>query len=156
MAREIDMDAIGSTTSRMSDRHGRVQVIARMSDRRAWTLKDKLAVLDEAFGAGGSVSKTAERHALGTGQIYVWRRLLLDGALGVPKPSAPAFARVEVASAPSLAALPKPVEAQQDRAPAEPSPPPARSLIPSGVRVRVNGGVDGKALKRVLDSLGAR
>jgi transposase len=64
MASEIDIDTISSTTSRRSDRNGRVQVIARMSDRRAWTLKDKLAILDEAFGAGGSVSKTAERHGL--------------------------------------------------------------------------------------------
>jgi hypothetical protein len=64
MASEIDIDTISSTTSRRSDRNGRVQVIARMSDRRAWTLKDELAILDEAFGAGGSVSKTAERHGL--------------------------------------------------------------------------------------------
>ena len=92
MAGEIDVDAISSTTGRRSDRNGRVQIVARMSDRRSWTLAEKLGILDEAFGSGGSVLKTAERHALGTGQIYVWRRLLLDGALGAPKPAAPAFA----------------------------------------------------------------
>jgi transposase len=156
MAGEIDMDAIGSTTGRRSARNGRVQIVARMSDRRSWTLAEKLAILDEAFGAGGSVSKTAERHALGTGQIYVWRRLLLDGALGAPKPAAPAFARVEITSEP-VAALPGPVEVQADRAPADPPPPSLIEIeLPSGVRVRVNGGVDGKALKRVLAALGAR
>jgi len=103
MAGEIDVGAIGSTTDRRSARNGRVQIVARMSDRRSWTLAEKLAILDEAFGAGGSVSKTAERHALATGRIYVWRRMLLDGALRVPKPAVPAFARVEIASEPVAA-----------------------------------------------------
>ncbi len=85
MASEIHVDAIVSTTDRKSDHNGRVQIVAPLSDRRSWTPAEKLAILDEAFNAGGSVSRTAERHAPGLGQIYVWRHLLLDGALGAPK-----------------------------------------------------------------------
>lgn len=80
MADEIDGDASGPTTGRGSGHSGRVQVIARMSSRRSWSTDEKLAILEEAFCAGGSVSRTADHHAIGTGQIYTWRRLALDGS----------------------------------------------------------------------------
>lgn len=99
MADKIDGDASGPTTDRRSSHSSRVQVIARMSSRRSWSTDEKLAILDDAFGAGGSVSRTADHHSTGTGQIYTWRRLALDGSLGAPRPSTPTFARVEIAEA---------------------------------------------------------
>lgn len=100
MADEIDGDVTTPTTDRRSGHSGRVQVIARTSSRRSWSTDEKLAILEEAFGAGGSVSRTADHHAIGTGQIYPRRRLALDGSLGAPRPAAPTFARLEIAEAP--------------------------------------------------------
>ena len=159
MADEIDGDASGPTTGRRSGHSGRVQVIARMSSRRSWSQDEKLAILDEAFGAGGSVSRTAGHHAIGTGQIYTWRRLALDDSLGAPQPSAPTFARVEIAEAPpqgSAVARREPGRCDMALPAAKPTPALIEIELPSGVRVRVDGGVDGKALKRVLAALGAR
>lgn len=159
MADEIDGDASGPTTDRRSGHSGRVQVIARMSSRRSWSTDEKLAILEEAFGAGGSVSRTADHHAIGTGQIYTWRRLALDGSLGAPRPSTPTFARVEIADAPpqgSAMARREPGRCEMSLPASKPTPALIEIELPSGVRVRVDGGVDGQALKRVLAALGAR
>lgn len=161
MVDEDDADVSGPTSSRRSDRNGQIRVIARMSNRRSWSATMKLAILDEAFGPDGSVSRTAERHEIGTGQIYTWRRLMRNGALSAPRPG-PAFARVEVAEAPSASITPRVGAVRSDEASLETArgAPSVSCLIeialPTGVRVRVNGGVDTKALKRVLDALGAR
>ena len=159
MADEIDGNASGPTTDRRSSHGGRVQVIARMSSRRSWSTDEKLAILAEAFGAGGSVSRTADHHAIGTGQIYTWRRLALDGSLGAPRPAAPTFARVEITDAPpqgSAVARREPGRCEMALPASKPTPTLIEIELPSGVRVRVDGGVDGKALKRVLSALGAR
>lgn len=159
MADEIDGDASGPTTDHRSGHGGRVQVIARMSSRRTWSTDEKLAILDEAFGAGGAVSRTADHHAIGTGQIYTWRRLALDGSLGAPRASTPMFARVEIAEAQlqgSAVARREPERCDMALPASKPTPTLIEIELPSGVRVRVDGGVDGKALKRVLAALGAR
>ncbi len=52
-----------------------------MSVKRAWTTSQKMAILDEAFAPGASVLKVAERHEINTGQLYTWRRLLLERQL---------------------------------------------------------------------------
>ena len=169
---EIEGDASSHTTSRMSDRKARVQIVGRVSGRRTWTVEQKLAIIGEAFSPGSSVKQTVERHEIGSGQLYTWRRQLLDGELGGPLNmgglrSMPTFARVELAPMPSAA--------EGSRAP-DPSPllaigsafaregasanvRPTVGVIeielPSGARVRVDGGVDGQALKRVLEALGS-
>ena len=173
---EIEGDASSHTTSRMSDRKAKVQIVGRVSGRRIWTVEQKLAIIGEAFSPGTSVKQTVERHEIGSGQLYTWRRQLLDGELGGPRDigrlrSAPSFARVVLASMPDGAA---------ERSPAPDTSPPlaidshsfaregavanARATalagvieieLPSGARVRVDGGVDGQALKRVLEALGS-
>lgn len=173
---EIEGDASSHTTSRMNDRKAKVQIVGRVSGRRTWTVEQKLAIIGEAFSPGSSVKQTVERHEIGSGQLYTWRRQLLDGELGGPLNmgglrSMPTFARVELAPMPSAA--------EGSRAP-DPSPllaigsnsgvgegavTAARAPawggvieieLPSGARVRVDGGVDGQALKRVLEALGSR
>ena len=44
--------ATGHTSDRMS---GRIEAVARGSGRRAWSVEQKLAMLRDAFGPGGSV-----------------------------------------------------------------------------------------------------
>jgi transposase len=45
-----------------------------VSGRRRWTVEQKLAVLRDAFGPGGCVRAACERHDVGSGSIYTWRR----------------------------------------------------------------------------------
>ena len=120
---------------------GRIEVVARVSGRRHWTVEQKLAILRDAFGPNGSVRDTVERHEVGSGQLYTWRQQAMSGTLaGVTRPTAPAFAQVQIAQAAPIPSLPAPPE------------PTGRIGIelPSGIRLSVDAGVDAEALARVL------
>lgn len=74
--------------------------IAVVGGRRRWSADQKLAILREAFGPDGSVSATCQRHAVGSGMLYTWRRQGLAGDLtGTKRTPAPSFAEVEVVGA---------------------------------------------------------
>ena len=110
-----------------------IEVVSRVSGRRRWTVEQKLAVLRDAFGPGGCVRAACERHEVGSGSIYTWRRQAMSGEL----------AEVQISEQP---ALPAPTVA-------------ARSggvigiELPSGIRVSVDATVDGDALSRVIGIL---
>src|SRR3546814_18870542 len=77
--------------NRMSSR------ISVVGGRRRWSVDQKLAILSEAFGPDGSVSATCQRHAVGSGMLYTWRRQAWAGDLtGAQRTSVPSFAEVEV------------------------------------------------------------
>ena len=63
MSGEIFEGSVGHTTSHMT-------VIVRVSGRRRWTVEQKLGMLRDAFGSGGSVSTAVERHEVSSGQLY--------------------------------------------------------------------------------------
>ena len=118
----------------------RIEVVGRVSGRRRWTVEQKLVILRDAFGSGGSVRDACK------GQLYTWRRQAMSGELtGIQPPTLPSFAEVEVAgpSAPTIT-LPQPVSGQ------------IGIELPSGVRLTVDGSVDADALARVLAVLTAR
>ena len=130
------------TTTRMTSR---IEVVGRVSGRRRWTVEQKLSVLKDAFGPGGSVRLACARHEVGSGLLYTWRRLAMSGELTgmVPPalPSAgPAFAEVEVTQ-PTVPAVPEPCFGSPGQIGIE---------LPSGVRVTVDTAVDADALARVL------
>ncbi|WP_231727415.1 MULTISPECIES: IS66-like element accessory protein TnpA [unclassified Sphingomonas] len=132
----------GHTSGRMS---GRIEVVGRVSGRRRWSVEQKLAILRDAFGAEGSVRLACERHEVGSGQLYTWRRQAMSGELaGIRAPALPAFAAVEL-SEPAASMAP-------------PSFPCASGQIaidlPSGVRLTVDAAVDADALARVIAVLG--
>jgi len=122
----------GHMSNRMSSR------ITVVGGRRRWSVDQKLSILREAFGPDGSVSATCQRHAVGSGMLYTWRRQALAGDLtGAKRTSVPSFAEVEV-SVPTTA--------------------PAGSghigiELPSGVRLTVDAAVDTDALARVMSVL---
>jgi transposase len=122
----------------------RIEVISRVSGRRRWTVEQKLAVLRDAFGPEGSVRAACERHDVGSGSIYTWRRQAMSGELtGVRKPIEPVFAEVQISEPP---ALPAPLV----------SSPISSSIgidLPSGIRVTVDATVDADALSRVIGIL---
>ena len=86
---------------------GRIEVIARMTRRRHWTPAEKIKMLAEAFGPGGSVRGAARRFELTTGLLYTWRGLHRSGKLGADGAAEPpSFVRVELA--PTASRLPGP------------------------------------------------
>ncbi|AUW60625.1 IS66 family insertion sequence hypothetical protein (plasmid) [Sphingobium sp. SCG-1] len=122
----------------------RIEVVRRVSGRRRWTVEQKLAALRDAFGPEGCVRTACERHEVGSGSIYTWRRQAMSGELtGVRKPIEPAFAEVQIGE---QLALPAPTVA-------------ARSNgvigieLPSGIKVSVDATVDADALSRVIGVL---
>jgi transposase len=168
MVSQDDAETSSHTTGRMSSSKARVQIIGRVSGRRNWTVEQKLAIIGEAFASGSSVASTLERHEISSGELYTWRRQLLDGELGgvrngnLDQQNGLGFARVELAPPCETPALPPALTRSSP-----PSSPGSgersddrRGMIEielhSGVRVRVHDGVDGALLTSVLDALGAR
>jgi transposase len=104
-------------------------------------------------------SEVARKYAISSGLLYSWRQQVLGGQAHVVSRSAPSFARVELAPVLQSLAGSEPV------APTVPGSLPAtRSapdglieiVLPSGVLVRVDAAVDGRALRRVLGALDGR
>ncbi len=86
-----------------------------------------------------------ERHEVGSGQLYTWRRQAMSGELtGIQPPALPSFAEVEVAGplTPAMAS-PEPVLPGGQ----------IRIELQSGVRLTVDAAVDADALARVLGVL---
>jgi transposase len=145
---DIEDERVSSHTSaRMTTR---IEVVGRVSGRRRWTVEQKLAILRDAFGSSGSVRAACERHEVGSGAIYTWRRQAMSGELTGVRPPAlsvtgPVFSEVEI---------PEPVVAV---APAPSIPQPYGQIgieLPSGVRLTVDGTVDADVLARVVTVLG--
>ena len=139
--------ASGHTSSRMTTR---IEVVSRLSGRRRWTVEQKLGILRDAFGPGGSVRAAMERHDIGSGPIYVWRRQAMSGELTGVRPAAlsvtgPAFAEVEI-SEPVIATAPAPSAPQHCGQ--------IGIELLSGVRLRVDSAFDADALARIIAVLG--
>ena len=134
-----DVGASGAsalTTGHMSDHMS--SRIAVVGGRRRWSVEQKLVILREAFGPDGSVSATCQRHAVGSGMLYTWRRQALAGGLtGAKRASVPSFAEVEVS-------VPTTALAGSGHIGIE---------LPSGVRLTVDAAVDTDALARVMSVL---
>ena len=150
-------EGTGHTSGRMSSR---IEVIGRISGRRHWTVEQKLEMLRDAFGPDGRVRSAMERHEVSSGQLYTWRREAMSGALRSSVPAVrPTFAEVQVAEmapiAEPLAALPA-LSAPTSSPPSPPvasSPCESRQIcieLPSGIKLRIDAGVDTDALARVL------
>jgi transposase-like protein len=99
VGQEAVADVSGHTSSRMT---GRIEVIACVSGRRFWTIEQKLAMLRDASGPGGSVRGAIERHEVSSGLLYTWRKKAMSGLLFdppvevLPAPEHPGFVEVRV------------------------------------------------------------
>jgi transposase len=89
-----------------------------------------------SFEPGTSVSVVARRYEVNANQVFSWRKLYRDGLLGS---GGPALVPVTVA------------EASTDVAPTPSVADTIEIEVPGGYRLRVGSGVDGQALRRVLD-----
>lgn len=148
-------------TSRMSARSQRIEVITRGERRRRWSVEQKREIAAESLEPGVSPSAVARRRGINSGQLYTWRRQLLEGSLGMSTQPVAQFARAEVLAMPVQPALGAPAEGlPEPGACAAGSPSRLDGLIeivlPSGVSVRVDTRVDSGALRRVLTALTVR
>jgi transposase len=135
-------------------------------------LEQKRDVVLASLQPGVRPSDIARLHGISTGQLYTWRRQMLEGQLGHTQQSAPSFTRVEVADdRPALEPPPSvgftsPEEGSVAQPPILPPLPPPRTngspvgvieiMLPDGISVRVDSQVDGQALRQVLAALERR
>ena len=149
----------GSYEARRSALPDCVEVRVRSERRREWSDGDKLAIVRETLAPGAVAQVVADRHGIGTGLLYTWRKQMLLAAMT-------GFAAVEIRpealSAPQIAdgsAVPASAIAPPGTPPvAMAATPLARPglievELPAGVRLRVGSDVDGPALRRVLAAL---
>ena len=150
----------GSYEARRSALPDVLEVRVRSERRRKWNPEDKLAIVRETLVSGAVVQAIANRHGIGTGLLYTWRKQMLRAAMT-------GFAAVEVRPealpAPEITGevATAPEAAQSQPASSSSTIPAATSLVsglievelPSGVRLRVGSDVDGPALRRVLAAL---
>jgi transposase len=155
----LEPDQSAPTTGRKSARSARVEIITRGERRRSWTVGQKREIVAESFGPDLTPTEVARKHAISSGQLYTWRQQLLGVRTALTR-SAPRFAQVDLEASPSLPgpADPDPVAIPAASTPTAPSRPEGliEVALPGGVVVRLDGHVDGRALRRVLAALDGR
>jgi transposase len=152
------------TTDHRSARTARVEVLTRAEPRRSWTAEQKRQIVAESFGPDLTATEVARKYRISSGQLYTWRQQLVSLPGSVVTRGPMQFAAVELATVASPAlpspALPSPSLSKASTPTASPSVAHADGLIeivlPSGVSVRVDAHVDGRALRRVLSALEGR
>ncbi len=130
--------------SRGSEGSPAVEVRVRAERRRSWSTEDKLRIVRETLAPGAVPKAVADRHGIGTGLLYTWRREMLAAAMSglVPVEVAPEMPRVE---APGSA-----------RETTSETPGVVEVAFSSGTTVRISGHVDPAVIRGVLAALGGR
>ena len=144
-AAETDTTAQASahTSARMRGPRQRIELITGGERRRRWSWEQKQAIVAESVAPRASATVIARKYGLNTGQLYTWRRQMLRR---VPAVASAGFAHVDVVEEPVRPTVPTTTT------------PVARSglievILPGGASVRVDGCVDERALRRVLNAL---
>jgi transposase len=146
-------DESAHTTGRKSARNARIEVLVRADRRRSWTTEQKREIVAESLGSGLTSADVARKHGINTGQLYTWRRQMVSRQSAVSTQPGPRFTSVELS-------VPTDVSAASSAPPVVngPTAPPRPEglieiVLPSGVSVRVDAQIDGRALRRVLGAL---
>ena len=147
--------------------------------RRSWSREEKRRIVDETFCPGSSVADVARRHGLNANLVFNWRKAswATGGPSGSTEPSTVAPVRGDDAAdfvpigvfARADDEGPAVIAGASPRPAASPSPRGAAALCPAmaervgvieielvdGTRLRVDGFVNERALRRVLVALKA-
>ncbi len=127
------------TSSRKSASTIRMDLIPRGERRRRWTIEQKQTIAAQSLAPGASPTNIARLHGISTGQLYMWRQALKAAQ---PSVAIGRFARVDVAA--------------QLRTPPDIPIRPSGLIeiaLPDGTTVRLDAGIDPRALRRVLAAL---
>jgi transposase len=129
------------TTGRKSAPTLRMELIPHGERRRRWTTEQKQTIAAQSLAPGASPTDVARLHGISTGQLYSWRQALKAAQPTPANQAMGRFARVEVA--PRLTP------------PDIPARPPGliEIALSDGTTVRVDAGIDPRALRRVLAAL---
>ena len=126
----------------------RAEVITSIERRRRWSQDEKERLVAASLEPGATVSKVARMAGLHVSQLFRWRKELCKHSETSIAPLVP----VEIGpSVPPRAAAEAPLTTAPGRR--------RRSQgiieidLSSGHRIRVDGEVDGDALRRILDAL---
>lgn len=111
---------------------------------RSWPEALKREIVEATLAPGASVSVVARRYDVNANQVFRWCKRYRDGSLARDDAAAP------------LIMVPVSVTADQDDAVVRGAADTIEIELAGKYRVRVGSGVDGKALRRVLDALERR
>jgi transposase len=112
---------------------------------RSWPEALKREIVAASFAPGSSVSVVARHYDVNTNQVFGWRKLYRDGLPALAAPTGPVLLPVTVTAEPG-----------GDVSAASSTADTIEIELAGRYRVRVGSGVDGKALRRVLDVLERR
>ena len=110
--------------------------------RQKRSVEEKRRIVEETLEAGASVARVAMQHAVNANQVFAWRRKYREGRLGKTSKLLP----VAITDLPS---------SKSGQFGSESSPVAIGSMeikLPRA-QLRVNGSVDGEALRMVLEHL---
>lgn len=146
------------TTDRTRGRQARVEVLTRAEPRRSWTVEQKRRIVAESLGPDLTPTEVARKYRITSGLLYTWRQQVMSLPASVVTRAPMRFAAVELAPGASAAVASPPSQTPTPAAPSSSGQ--ADGLIEivlaSGVLVRVDAHVDGRALRRVLVALEGR
>ena len=146
------------TIGRKSGRGPRIEILSRAERRRSWTAEQKREIVGESLGPELTPTEVARKHGISTGQLYTWRQQMVSFHGAEVSRTVPRFTAVELTPAPSFTPDPVPPVLTASAAPVPPDRPCGliEILLPSGVSLRVDAQVDGRALCRVLGAVEGR
>ena len=149
----------GQKSSHMTAPSRPIEVITRGERRRRWSVEEKREIVAESLGPGVRPIEVIHRHGISSSQLYAWRQQLARRVDG--QPAAASFARVAIATEVHGSPVPVAPTVARGKPPAQvPATARMRGLIeivlPGGMSVRVDGHVDERALRCVLDALRER
>ena len=134
--------------------------------RRLWSMAERRRIVEAALAPGASVASVARAHDVNANLVFKWirrsregwrdRRCALRRSPGAD--AAPSFVPVRLIAPESMAL--KDAVAREGGAPSRRCDPPSFARLgtmeirlPNGAQVRIEGGVDGDALRLVLSTL---
>jgi transposase len=112
---------------------------------RSWPEALKQEIVAASFAPGASVSVVARRYQVNANQVFSWRKLYRDGLLASTGPKSPQLVPVIVHT-----------EQREDPGPISGVMDMIEIDLTGKYRIRVGGGFDAQALRRVLDVLEQR
>ena len=143
-----------SYEARKSAPKERVEVTMRPERRRRWSSEEKLRIVRETLRPGAVAGVVADRHGIGTGLLYTWRKQMLTAAMT-------GFAALEVKAEPQARPLLDGPSYPEARAQAPDHGSAAMDAaaeidLPDGTRVRVGNGANAALLRELFAALDRR